>query len=996
MTDVFDLKSEISDKDKIIKKFSEWWTEDEIKEIIIPDIVDAKIKDSVNGALKNFDTVNTSDRKNFSEILYDFVRQNFLVNHDKFIRIKFLEKILKKRYSEDKSFEKRFSEFLIQKRNSNWVDTCKFCKKRWMINDTIYIQKLGLDNAIYCSDYQCVLTQQKNQIKTLSDPYLIDFLMKFKLQKEYRFLCRKLIDEFNFPESVVSNPSSEMKLLPETVSPLGEFSYLYDYQSSIGLQIIDMLEHYQIETSRGLVVLPTGAGKTRLVVETLINWLNNGKKGKEKSNFIIWIVDKNELCQQAFDTFAEVFRHIGKKDSSLKLHPIYAENQKNIRDILYQYSIDENDREIKDENGIIIASIASLYSLSKNDDQGSLPELGKHTSIVIIDEAHHAIPSNISYTQVLRALGFDFRNVMKKGVDISENQTRLLGLTATPFRGTEELGKTTIDLLNRFGGMGRILWPPFSENIQTENKVPFAHLDVQKSAYQEEHVKIYGERSYDRDGKINTYRFKISNLLTTDNFTSNPIIHDKSYFEKNIEWVFDNPGRYTIELIVTDDEGFESTNLAISNIEILPKIEREKKNNVEEMKKLYKYLIKREILAKPHHYIIDNSKIQINLDNEKDIKRFERFHDISDAKISEMGNDPFRNKKIIDKIISLVKSEKRKSILLFSCSIQHAKLISFILDAIYGIKSASIDHTTSIEERNQSIHDFRNGKISVLCNYDILTTGFDSPKVECVFITRPTFSHLLYNQMAGRGLRGPRSNGTSNCIIVDISDNIQLVTQDGPIEQPWKIFDYIYETTYDERKEKESDQKCYGCFGIGQKNIAHIFEKCEICNGSGKILTQKTENEPHVVEKDPGKYQKYLMKAKMEHPHFNLEQLKLDATKKMEYDRILALKNDPPLTGEWTTTCQNCGKTSNDMTLTLVKFGTSEELRDEKNPKGVFKICKECRNKDSDFINSKRLDYTKCPKCGKIAHGLEQIEKIFGFRMVNNKKTVQSWCFECR
>ena len=53
MTDVFDLKSEISDKDKIIKKFSEWWTEDEIKEIIIPDIVDAKIKDSVNGALKN-------------------------------------------------------------------------------------------------------------------------------------------------------------------------------------------------------------------------------------------------------------------------------------------------------------------------------------------------------------------------------------------------------------------------------------------------------------------------------------------------------------------------------------------------------------------------------------------------------------------------------------------------------------------------------------------------------------------------------------------------------------------------------------------------------------------------------------------------------------------------------------------------------------------------------------------------------------------------------
>ena len=161
-----------------------------------------------------------------------------------------------------------------------------------------------------------------------------------------------------------------------------------------------------------------GAGKTRLVVETLIEWINNGKKGKENSKFILWIVDKNELCQQAFDTFADVFRHRGKKDTSLKLHPIYGDNVKNIRDILYQYSEPSNDihkvGDIRELNGVIIASIQSLYKISQNVDQGLLPELGKYTSIVIIDEAHHAIPSNASYSSVLHALNFRFKNVSKK------------------------------------------------------------------------------------------------------------------------------------------------------------------------------------------------------------------------------------------------------------------------------------------------------------------------------------------------------------------------------------------------------------------------------------------------------------------------------------------------------------------------------------------------------------------------------------------------------
>jgi superfamily II DNA or RNA helicase len=51
-----------------------------------------------------------------------------------------------------------------------------------------------------------------------------------------------------------------------------------------------------------------------------------------------------------------------------------------------------------------------------------------------------------------------------------------------------------------------------------------------------------------------------------------------------------------------------------------------------------------------------------------------------------------------------------------------------------------------------------------------LTTGFDAPKVSHVVMARPTVSQVLYEQMIGRGLRGPRFGGTATCVIIDLED----------------------------------------------------------------------------------------------------------------------------------------------------------------------------------------------------------------------------------
>lgn len=38
----------------------------------------------------------------------------------------------------------------------------------------------------------------------------------------------------------------------------------------------------------------------------------------------------------------------------------------------------------------------------------------------------------------------------------------------------------------------------------------------------------------------------------------------------------------------------------------------------------------------------------------------------------------------------------------------------------------------------------------------------------------------------------------------------------------------------------------------------------------------------------------------------------------------------------------------------------------------------------------------ECPHCGKKANNKDEIDKLFGWRVVNGKTVPQSWCYECR
>lgn len=70
-----------------------------------------------------------------------------------------------------------------------------------------------------------------------------------------------------------------------------------------------------------------------------------------------------------------------------------------------------------------------------------------------------------------------------------------------------------------------------------------------------------------------------------------------------------------------------------------------------------------------------------------------------------------------------------------------------------GISAASVSGETPKTERGQLLDDFKSGKIKVMVNVGVLTTGFDFPELDCLVIGRPTMSLSLWYQMVGRAVR---------------------------------------------------------------------------------------------------------------------------------------------------------------------------------------------------------------------------------------------------
>lgn len=85
-----------------------------------------------------------------------------------------------------------------------------------------------------------------------------------------------------------------------------------------------------------------------------------------------------------------------------------------------------------------------------------------------------------------------------------------------------------------------------------------------------------------------------------------------------------------------------------------------------------------------------------------------------------------------------------------------------------GINAVHFDGNTPTKQRAQIVRDYRDKKIQILCNCDLISCGFDVPDCHCCILLRPTMSTALYIQQSMRAMR-PQPGKTA--IILDHVNN---------------------------------------------------------------------------------------------------------------------------------------------------------------------------------------------------------------------------------
>lgn len=192
------------------------------------------------------------------------------------------------------------------------------------------------------------------------------------------------------------------------------------------------------------------------------------------------------------------------------------------------------------------------------------------------------------------------------------------------------------------------------------------------------------------------------------------------------------------------------------------------------------YLRNKKVLSKLDiDTVISTSEINLTA-NEK--QYLERNFDFSPGFLERLGKNQIRNIEILKKLEKYVRNGHQ--ILFFGCSVEHSKFICSFLVCL-GYKAAHVDGATDKKTRQELLRRFKKREIQIMCNFGVLSTGFDAPNTDVVCIARPTRSIVLYSQMIGRGLRGPAIGGTESCTLISVKDNI------ANLPDYQQIFDYF-------------------------------------------------------------------------------------------------------------------------------------------------------------------------------------------------------------
>lgn len=180
------------------------------------------------------------------------------------------------------------------------------------------------------------------------------------------------------------------------------------------------------------------------------------------------------------------------------------------------------------------------------------------------------------------------------------------------------------------------------------------------------------------------------------------------------------------------------------------------------------FLVKKGYLAETKIESLDYSKTQYTDKERRDIMD---ALDIPKHILEKLAKDVQRSLIILHKIKELI-SGGHKRIIVFASTVEHAKALALALKT-RKVNAQCITSETPSDIRRLEISRYKekSSAAMVLCNFGVLTTGFDAPKTSAAVIARPTKSLVLYSQMAGRAMRGPKAGGIKEAKIISVVDS---------------------------------------------------------------------------------------------------------------------------------------------------------------------------------------------------------------------------------
>ena len=180
---------------------------------------------------------------------------------------------------------------------------------------------------------------------------------------------------------------------------------LHGYQETIAARIRRMFRGEAGSAERrGMVSLPTGSGKTRVTVQAIVEAMRDDGFGRG----ILWVADRGELCEQAVESWQQVWSAIGPPGTTLRISRMW-QGQEAPRPLT--------------ELHVVVATIQTLHAKMKRhlEEYRFLSRF----SLVVFDEAHRSIAR--TFTEAMEEIGLTRYKRRKEPF--------LLGLTATPYRG---------------------------------------------------------------------------------------------------------------------------------------------------------------------------------------------------------------------------------------------------------------------------------------------------------------------------------------------------------------------------------------------------------------------------------------------------------------------------------------------------------------------------------------------------------------------------------